>query len=78
MEMTHTHFTKVTRVELIHEDSVMVLSTGITTSTGMLSVLSDTSVTAGNVSSLLSGFVCSGRHDEYYDIKGVGEIMKGE
>jgi hypothetical protein len=51
-------------VEFIHKNSVVVLTSGITSTSWMLSVLADTTVTAGNVSSLLSGFVFSRRHIE--------------
>lgn len=47
---------------LIHHNSVMVLSTRVTATTGMLTVLSDTTVTGGNVSSLLAILVKAGRH----------------
>jgi len=40
----------------------VVLSSGITTTTRVLSVLSDTSVTRGDVSSLLSVLMGSGWH----------------
>jgi len=54
VELTHTDLTKVTRVIFIHQNSVVMLSSGITATTGMLSVLSDTTVTGGDVASLLS------------------------
>jgi hypothetical protein len=58
----HTDFTEITRVELIHEDAVMVLTTSVTTSTGVGSVLTNTTVTGTDVSSLLPVVVKSGRH----------------
>ena len=63
VEVAHADFTKITRVIFIHKDAVVVLTTGVTTTSRMLSVLTDTSVTAGNVSTLLTCFVFSGRHD---------------
>ena len=54
VELTHTDFTEVTRVIFIHQNSVMVLSSSITATTGMFSVLSDTTVTGGDVTSLLA------------------------
>lgn len=48
-------------MELIHQDSVVVLTSSITTTTGVSSVLADTTVTSANVSSLLSVVVKSGR-----------------
>ena len=64
VELTHTDLTEVTRVIFIHKNSVVVLSSGVTATTGMLSVLSDTSVTGGDVSSLLSILMRAGRHGE--------------
>lgn len=46
---------------LVHQDTVVVLTTGITTTTGVGSVLTNTAVTGANVSSLLSVVVKSGR-----------------
>ena len=45
VEVTHTDLTKVTRVVLVHVGTVMVLTTSKTTTTRMLSVLSNTTVT---------------------------------
>ena len=39
VEVAHTNFTKVTRMVLVHVDTVMVLTTSKTTTTRMLSVL---------------------------------------
>jgi hypothetical protein len=61
VEVTHTDLTKVTRMVLIHVDTVMVLTTSKTTTTRMLSVLANTTVTGGDVSTLLSVVVKSGR-----------------
>lgn len=47
-------------MELIHQDSVVVLTSSITTTSGVSSVLADTTVTSANVSSLLSVVVKSG------------------
>lgn len=40
MEITHTQLAEVTGMVFVHIDSVMVHATGITTTTGMLTVLS--------------------------------------
>ena len=45
VELTHTDLTKVTRMVFIHVDTVMMLTTSKTTTTRMLSVLADTTVT---------------------------------
>ena len=39
MEVTHTDLTEVTRVVLVPPDAMVVLATGVTTTTGMLTVL---------------------------------------
>ena len=39
VEVAHTDLTKVTRMVLVHVDTVMVLTTSKTTTTGMLAVL---------------------------------------
>ena len=49
MEVAHTDFTEVTRVVLVHVGSVVVLTTGKTTTTGMLPVLAYTTVTGRDV-----------------------------
>ena len=61
VEVTHTDLTKVTRVVLVHVGTVMVLTTSKTTTTRMLSVLANTTVTGWDVSTLLSVMVKSGR-----------------
>lgn len=45
VEVPHTDLTEVTRVVLIHVDSVVVLTTGLTSTTRVLSVLTDTTST---------------------------------
>jgi len=62
VEVAHTDLSEVTRVVLVHVGTVVVLTTGKTTTTGMLSVLSDTTVTGRYVTAQLSGFCRSGRH----------------
>ncbi len=47
---------------LVHVGAVVVLTTGETTTTWMLAVLADTTVTGGNVSTVLSGLGKVGRH----------------
>jgi hypothetical protein len=48
-------------MELIHQDTVMVLTTGITTSTWVTTMLANTTMSCGNVATLLSVFVKSSR-----------------
>jgi len=61
-EMTHTDLTEATRMVLIDVDSVVVLHTGVTVTTRVLSVLSDTTVTGGHVTALPSVGFQAGSH----------------
>ena len=54
VEVTHTDLTEVTRVIFIHEDTVVVLSTSVTTTTRMLTVLANTTVSHLDVAALLT------------------------
>ncbi len=56
----NANLAEITRMVLIHQDSVVVLATGITSTTRVSSVLTNTTVTSTNVSSLLSVVVQSG------------------
>lgn len=47
--LSHTNLTEVTRMVLVDVGSVVVLTTGHTTTTRMLSVLTDTTVTGRDV-----------------------------
>ena len=58
----HTDLTKVSRVELVHEGPVVVLATGVTTTTGVAAVLSDTAMSSTDVSALLAVLVEAGGH----------------
>lgn len=60
----HTNLTEVTRMELVEVGSVVVLTTGLTSTTRRLPVLADTTVTGRDVSSVLSSVGESGRHLE--------------
>ena len=57
--VTHTNFTKVTRVKLIHQGTVVMLTTSVTTSTGVGTMLTDTTVTGRDVSALFAIFMKS-------------------
>lgn len=54
VEVAHTDFTEVTRMVLVDVGAVVVLTTGHTTTTGMLPVLADTSVTSRDVAAAVS------------------------
>lgn len=45
VEVSHTDFTEVTGVVLVEVGTVVVLTTGLTTTTGMLAVFANTTVT---------------------------------
>jgi hypothetical protein len=47
---------------LVHVGSVVVLTTGETTTTRMLAVLTDTTVTGRDVTAVLAGVGKAGRH----------------
>lgn len=49
MEISHAHFSEVTGMVFVEISSVMMLSTGHTTSTRMLSVLANAAVTSGDM-----------------------------
>ena len=55
LTVPHTNLTEVTRVVLVDVGPVVVLTTSHTTTTGVLPVLSDTSVTGGDVTAVLAG-----------------------
>ena len=49
VEVPHTDLTEVTGVVLVEVGSVVVLTTGHTTTTGVLTVFADTTVASGHV-----------------------------
>ena len=55
LTVPHTNLSEVTGMVLVNVGPVVVLTTSHTTTTGMLPVLSDTSVTGGNVTAVLAG-----------------------
>ncbi len=57
MEVAHTNLSEVTWMVLVEVNSVMVLTTGLTTTTRMLAVLSNTTVTHTHVSSKVSSLL---------------------
>lgn len=54
VEVTHAELTKVAWMVTVHVDAVMVEATSKTTTTRMLTVLPNTTMTGGNVSTLLA------------------------
>jgi hypothetical protein len=59
-----TRYVQVTGMVLVHVGSVVVLTTGKTTTSGMLAVLADTTVTGRDVTAVLAGVGKAGRHIE--------------
>ncbi len=53
MEVSHTDLSEVTGMVLVHIGTVVMLSTSETTTTGMLAVLSYTTVTGRDVSAAI-------------------------
>jgi hypothetical protein len=64
VEVSHTDLSEVTGVVLVHVGTVVVLTTGKTTTTGVLAVLTDTTVTGRDVAAVLAGLRESGRHGD--------------
>ena len=53
----HSNLSKVTRMVLVKVDTMVMLTTSVTTTSRMLPVLSNTSMTMGNVASKFSGLL---------------------
>ncbi|EXB82531.1 hypothetical protein L484_027707 [Morus notabilis] len=62
VEIPHTDLAEVARVILVEEDSVVVHTTGVTATTGVLPVLADSSMAGAHVPALLPVLLESGRH----------------
>jgi hypothetical protein len=54
VEVTHTNLSEETRMVFVHHNTVVMLSTGVTTATWMLAVLANTAMASTDVASLLS------------------------
>lgn len=62
VKVPHTDLAEVTRMVLVEQDTVMVHTSGVTTTSRMLAVLADTSMTGTHVTSLLPVLLQPGRH----------------
>lgn len=64
MEVSHTDFTEVTGMVFVEVDAVVVLTSGETATSTVttLTVLTDTTLTVGNVPTHLSGLLVAGDH----------------
>ena len=56
------HLSEVSRMVFVEIDSVMVLTSGVTATSGMLSVFADSAVTVGHVTAKLPGLLLVGTH----------------
>jgi hypothetical protein len=63
------YLSEITRMVLVHHDSVMVGTTGVTASTGVTTVLANTTVTSRDVTALLSVVVKSSRLQQIISMK---------
>lgn len=57
MEVPHTDLTEVTRMVFVEVDAVMVHTTSVTATSGMLAVLADTTMTVADVTTQLPGLL---------------------
>lgn len=55
MEVSLANLTEVTGVELVHVGAVVMLTTSHTTTTGVLTVLANATVTGGNMTAAIKG-----------------------
>jgi len=62
VEVPHADLTEVSGVVLVEVDPVVVLSSGVSATSGMLPVLADTTVAVTHVATQLSGLFLAGRH----------------
>ena len=58
-----SYLSEVSWMVFVEVDPVMVLTSGVTASTRMLTVLANTTVTMGHVAAKLTGLLFVGRHD---------------
>jgi len=68
MEVTHTNLSEVTGMVFVEIDSVMMLTTSVSATSGMLTVLTDTSVAMTDVSSMLASFLEPGGLSKTYQV----------
>jgi len=61
METSHTDLTEVAGMVLVEVDPMVMLTSGLTASTRMLSVLANTTVTVRDVTSMFSGVLVTER-----------------
>ena len=62
VEVPHTNLPEVSRMVLVKVDPVVMLSTSVTTTSGVLAVLPNPSMTMGNMTPQLPGLLLISRH----------------
>ena len=62
MEVPHADLAKVSRMVLVKVDPVVMLTSGVTATSGMLAVLANASVSVRDVAAELAGLLLVGRH----------------
>ena len=62
VEIPHTDFTEETRVVLVEENAMVVHTSSVSTTTGMLAVLADTTMACAHVAALLPVLLEAGSH----------------
>lgn len=72
VEVPHSDLAEVARMVLVEEDSVVVHTSGVTSTPRMLPVLSYTAVAGAHVASLLAVLLEAGRH---FWVSGEGEEL---
>ena len=65
VEVPHSNLSEVSRMVLVEVNSVMVLTTSVSATSGVLPVLSDPSMTVGHVSSQLPGLLLGCGHSYF-------------
>ncbi|CAN1137401.1 hypothetical protein LINPERPRIM_LOCUS22847, partial [Linum perenne] len=76
VEVPHTDLTEVPWMVLVEEDPVVVHTSGVTSSSGMLAVLADTSVPGADVAPLLAVLLESGRHRGFPPAGGLEFVLR--
>lgn len=71
VELAHTELTEITRMVLVEVSTVVVLATSHTTTTGILSVLANTTVSGRDVTARLPCLGETSRHLSYYNLLGL-------
>lgn len=62
VEVSHSDLAEVTRMILVEQNAVVVHASGVTSASGMLAMLADSSVAGADVTSLLPVLLESRRH----------------